>query len=48
MGPLGHSVPEHELVTLGKELNRYVFLLTVGPPRLTGITGVPVNPIAIF
>ena len=30
------------------ELNRYEFLFTLGPLRLAGATGSPVNPIAVF
>jgi hypothetical protein len=30
------------------QLGRYSFLLTVAPPRIHGLTGVPVNPIAVF
>ena len=30
------------------ERNRWEFLLTVAPLRLKGVTGSPVNPIAVF
>jgi hypothetical protein len=30
------------------ELDRWEFLLTVNPLRLTGVTGGPVNPVALF
>lgn len=37
-----------ELAALCAELRRYSFLLTVGPPRIHGLSGVTVNPIAVF
>ncbi|MFL4910002.1 cyclase family protein [Streptomyces sp. MMS24-I2-30] len=37
-----------ELAAVCAESNRYAFLLTVAPPRIHGLTGVPVNPLAIF
>ncbi|MFJ4651147.1 cyclase family protein [Nocardia sp. NPDC088792] len=37
-----------DLAALCAELKRYSFLLTVGPPRIHGLTGVTVNPIAVF
>jgi hypothetical protein len=37
-----------ELAAVCAELGRYTFLLTVAPPRIHGLTGVPVNPLAIF
>lgn len=37
-----------DLATLCAELKRYSFLLTVAPPRIHGLTGVTVNPIAVF
>jgi kynurenine formamidase len=30
------------------ESNRYAFLLTVAPPRIHGLTGIPVRLLAIF
>ncbi|NUP03981.1 MAG: hypothetical protein HOV96_14840 [Nonomuraea sp.] len=30
------------------ELSRYAFLLSVAPPRIHGLSGVPVNPLALF
>jgi hypothetical protein len=35
-------------VTVCAELSRYSFLLTIAPPRIHGLTGVPVNPLAIL
>jgi len=46
--PLIDSVQVDDLAALSKELDRSVFLLTVAPPRLHGLTGAPVNPIAVF
>ncbi|MFC8825141.1 cyclase family protein [Streptomyces sp. NPDC057137] len=37
-----------ELAALCAELARYSFMLTVAPPRVHGLTGAPVNPIATF
>ncbi|MEV7088381.1 cyclase family protein [Streptomyces sp. NPDC093085] len=37
-----------ELAAVCAETGRYAFLLTVAPPRVHGLTGVPVNPLAIF
>ncbi|GHE96225.1 cyclase family protein [Streptomyces fumanus] len=37
-----------DLAELCARLKRYSFLLTVAPPRIHGLTGVPVNPIAMF
>lgn len=37
-----------DLAALCAELNRYSFMLTVAPPRIHGMTGAPVNPIATF
>ncbi|MEU0472654.1 hypothetical protein ACFW5S_21745 [Streptomyces olivaceus] len=36
------------LAALCAGLRRYSFMLTVAPPRIHGLTGVPVNPIATF
>lgn len=46
--PLIDSAHVDELATICLELGRYAFLLSVAPPRLHGLTGVPVNPQAIF
>jgi hypothetical protein len=37
-----------ELAAVCARLSRYRFLLAVAPPRSLGLTGVPVNPLAIF
>jgi kynurenine formamidase len=37
-----------DLAALCAQLQRYSFLLTIAPPRIHGLTGVPVNPIALF
>ncbi len=37
-----------ELIPLARELDRDEFMLTIGPLRVKGGTGSPVNPIAIF
>lgn len=46
--PLIDAVALDDLATLCAELKRYSFMLTVAPPRIHGLTGVPVNPIATF
>ncbi|MBF4600375.1 cyclase family protein [Frigoribacterium sp. VKM Ac-1396] len=46
--PLVDSVATDDLAATCAELGRYAFLLSVAPPRLHGLTGVPVNPQAIF
>jgi len=46
--PLIDAANVDELAAVCAELNRYSFLLTVAPPRIHGLTGVPVNPLAIF
>ncbi|MFJ5173790.1 cyclase family protein [Streptomyces griseoviridis] len=46
--PLIDAARLDELASLCAELNRYSFLLTVAPPRVHGMTGSPVNPIALF
>ncbi|OCF84476.1 cyclase family protein [Nocardia brasiliensis] len=46
--PLIDAVDADELATVCAELGRYSFLLSVAPPRIHGMTGVPVNPVAIF
>ncbi|MFE2337378.1 cyclase family protein [Streptomyces coelicoflavus] len=43
------DVPQlDDLAVLCARLKRYSFLLTVAPPRIHGLTGTPVNPIAMF
>nr|WP_042180252.1 cyclase family protein [Kibdelosporangium sp. MJ126-NF4]CEL14282.1 cyclase [Kibdelosporangium sp. MJ126-NF4]CTQ88649.1 cyclase [Kibdelosporangium sp. MJ126-NF4] len=46
--PLIDAVELDDLAALCTELNRYSFLLSVAPPRVHGLTGIPVNPIAVF
>ncbi|SFW81332.1 cyclase family protein [Amycolatopsis australiensis] len=46
--PLIDAVETGELSAACAELGRYAFLLTVAPPRIDGLTGVPVNPLALF
>jgi kynurenine formamidase len=46
--PLVDGADVDHLAAVCAELGRYSFLLSVAPPRIHGLTGVPVNPIAIF
>ncbi|MEU7043653.1 cyclase family protein [Streptomyces varsoviensis] len=46
--PLVDAAEVDELAAVCAELGRYAFLLTLAPPRIHGLTGVPVNPLAIF
>lgn len=46
--PLIDAAEVAGLAALCAELHRYSFLLTVAPPRIDGLTGVAVNPIALF
>jgi kynurenine formamidase len=46
--PLIDAAELDDLAALCAQLGRYSFLLTVAPPRIHGMTGVPVNPIALF
>jgi len=46
--PLIDSAHVDELADVCAELSRSSFLLSVAPPRMLGLTGVPVNPIAVF
>ncbi|WP_405164289.1 cyclase family protein [Nocardia sp. NBC_01499] len=46
--PLIDAVDADELAAVCAELGRYSFLFVAAPPRIHGMTGVPVNPIAIF
>ncbi|MFE3176119.1 cyclase family protein [Amycolatopsis sp. NPDC059090] len=46
--PLIDAVDADELAAVCAELGRYSFLLVAAPPRILGLTGVPVNPLAIF
>ena len=42
------SAKVDDLAAVCAQLSRYSFLLTLAPPRIHGMTGVPVNPLAIF
>ncbi|MEU7367419.1 cyclase family protein [Streptomyces hygroscopicus] len=46
--PLIDAAEVDDLAAVCAELGRYAFLLIVAPPRIHGLTGVPVNPLAIF
>ncbi|SEQ92490.1 Kynurenine formamidase [Lentzea xinjiangensis] len=46
--PLIDAAEVDGLAALCAELGRYSFMLTVAPPRVHGLTGVPVNPTAVF
>lgn len=46
--PLIDAVDADELAAACAELGRYSFLFVAAPPRIHGMTGVPVNPVAIF
>ncbi|MFD2470050.1 cyclase family protein [Amycolatopsis silviterrae] len=46
--PLIDAVDADELAAVCAELGRYSFLFVAAPPRILGLTGVPVNPVAIF
>ncbi|WP_236791196.1 cyclase family protein [Amycolatopsis sp. GM8] len=46
--PLVDGVDADDLATVCAELGRYSFLLIIAPPRIHGLTGVPVNPVALF
>ncbi|MFB9927648.1 cyclase family protein [Amycolatopsis halotolerans] len=46
--PLIDAVDADELAAVCAELGRYSFLFVAAPPRILGLTGVPVNPLAIF
>ncbi|WP_326950529.1 cyclase family protein [Amycolatopsis sp. NBC_01307] len=46
--PLIDAVALDDLAALCAELERYSFLLSVAPPRVHGLTGIPVNPVALF
>lgn len=46
--PLIDAAHVDDLAATCAELGRYAFLLTVAPPRVHGLTGVPVNPLAVF
>jgi hypothetical protein len=42
------GVAVEELAQVSAELGRPVFMLVVAPPRIGGLTGIPVNPLAVF
>jgi kynurenine formamidase len=46
--PLIDSAKVDDLAAVCAEVARYSFLLSVAPPRIHGMTGVPVNPLALF
>jgi kynurenine formamidase len=46
--PLIDAASVEELAAVSAELSRYSFLLTIAPPRILGLTGILVNPLAIF
>lgn len=46
--PLIDSAATDDLAATCAELGRHAFLLGIAPPRLHGLTGLPVNPQAFF
>ncbi|SDG93119.1 Kynurenine formamidase [Lentzea fradiae] len=46
--PLIDAVDADELASVCAELGRYSFMFVAAPPRIHGLTGVPVNPVALF
>ncbi len=46
--PLVDAVAVDELAEVCRSEQRWSFMLVLSPPRFTGTTGLPVNPIAIF
>ena len=46
--PLVDSVAVEDLAVACREEGRSTFMLVVAIPRITGVTGLPVNPIAVF
>jgi kynurenine formamidase len=46
--PLIDAANVEELAAVCTQLSRYSFLLAIAPPRILGMTGIPVNPLAIF
>lgn len=46
--PLIDSAKVDDLAVACAQLSRYSFLFTAAPPRIHGLTGVAVNPLAIF
>ncbi|HEX3781271.1 MAG TPA: cyclase family protein [Pseudonocardiaceae bacterium] len=46
--PLVDSAKVDDLAAVCAQLSRYSFLFTAAPPRIHGMTGIAVNPLAIF
>jgi kynurenine formamidase len=46
--PLIDAANLEELAAVCARLSRHSFLLAIAPPRILGMTGIPVNPLAIF
>ncbi|WP_326569388.1 cyclase family protein [Amycolatopsis rhabdoformis] len=46
--PLVDAANVDDLAAACEELGRHSFLLVAAPPRITGTTGLPVNPVAVF
>jgi hypothetical protein len=46
--PLIDAASLEELAAVCARLSRYSFLLAVAPPRIHGMTGISVNPLASF
>ena len=46
--PLVDAAAVEDLAAACEEEGRSTFMLVVAPPRITGVTGLPVNPIAVF
>jgi hypothetical protein len=46
--PLIDAANVEELAAVCAQLSRYSFLLALAPPRILGMTGIPVNTLAIF
>jgi hypothetical protein len=46
--PLIDAANVEELAAVCAQLSRHSFLLAIAPPRILGLTGIPVNPLAIF
>jgi len=46
--PLIDAAHVDDLAAVCAELSRYTFVLAIAPPRIHGLTGVPVSPLAIL
>jgi kynurenine formamidase len=46
--PLVDAAKVDDLAAVCAEMGRYGFLFVAAPPRIHGLTGVPVNPLAVF